>query len=103
VLNWNTAFIAPSALSTANFQLATVPKNRKQHAKSVGISRVIYSPGSTSITIVTAKLLNLSTALTLTIDASSLLTAAGNPVNSNDPGHNVVILLTRSGARIQSD
>ena len=86
VLQFSESLNTADAQSISTYNLATVPKKKKQHSRSVAISTATYNPQALTVTLITRKKLALNPPLKLTITAEALLDELGRPLDGNDSG-----------------
>ena len=105
VLQFSESLNAADAQNTNTYLLVTVPAKKKQHSRSVAISKATYSPQARTVTLTTRKTLVLNPPLKLTIAAATLLDALARPLDGNNsglPGANFVATLSKRGVTVNS-
>jgi hypothetical protein len=88
VLGFNVPFAGGSVLPLSAFQLTTIPKGKKQHAKILPLASEAYNPNAHTVTLTPRGKLNFQTPLKLTINGL----AAGPST----------VLLSKHGASIEA-
>ena len=104
VLRFSESLNTADAQTINTYNLATVPKQKKQHSRSVAISTATYNPQALTVTLITRKKLALNSPLKLTITAAALLDQLGRPLDGNDSGQSGAnYVATLGNARTRSN